>query len=339
MLPVVTRPKLFLHIGHGKVASSTIQAALQANIDVLRSQGFLVADDQLRFPVAGPVTANAVPYFTKMRQMEGGGDADFGGRMGALEAHRASGRYHTAIISAENLTAPGLESIGPQLLHVFDVQVLYYVRRPDDWLLSAWKQWGVKQGVGIAEFFEEAIGNGHPPFLKVAERWQEAAGAIRVRPLHPDALEGGDIVRDVFHAIGCKPEVTDLPRVNPSFDLSLLEVMAQSPFLFDDRNDNRLFHYLQQVLPEEFPHERLALGRDMLERLHARLEGDNRELHRRFFPAVDYDAVFGWRDPKPVTSEPLDRIRRVLGLQLGRLQDLEQRVAALESRGGQGVEP
>jgi hypothetical protein len=49
------RIPLYLHIGHPKVASSSIQVALAQNLDALRAEGYLVADADLQFPETGPL--------------------------------------------------------------------------------------------------------------------------------------------------------------------------------------------------------------------------------------------------------------------------------------------
>ena len=59
------KPPLYLHIGHGKVASSTIQAALRQQAGPLRQDGFLIADGNLDFPEDGPVDGVPVDYLAR----------------------------------------------------------------------------------------------------------------------------------------------------------------------------------------------------------------------------------------------------------------------------------
>ncbi|MBF0274777.1 MAG: hypothetical protein HQK84_06055, partial [Nitrospinae bacterium] len=49
------KPRLILHIGHPKTGTTTLQHFLQVNIDEIRKQGVLVANDQLEFPLEGEI--------------------------------------------------------------------------------------------------------------------------------------------------------------------------------------------------------------------------------------------------------------------------------------------
>ena len=58
---------MFLHIGHSKVGSSSLQAFLSRNIDKVRKQGFLVANGDGTLPKSGPCDANPLDVLQSAR--------------------------------------------------------------------------------------------------------------------------------------------------------------------------------------------------------------------------------------------------------------------------------
>ena len=70
------RHPLYLHIGHGKVGSSSIQQALARDLDALRSADFLVADRKLEFCEAGPMDGSANRYFRDLNALGDDAPAD-----------------------------------------------------------------------------------------------------------------------------------------------------------------------------------------------------------------------------------------------------------------------
>ena len=194
------RRRLYLHIGHPKCASTTIQSALARNVAALREHGFLVADGGLDFPESGPLGSSPTHEVAALIER---------GEPGLLEAvqrvdrasQRSGERFGRLVLSAESLTIPGAELFAKALRHVFEIHVLYYVRRQDDYLVSAWNQWGCKEGVGLAPYVERELAVPQPNFPRVLERWRPHADSLRVRPLHPAALTGGHVVTDLFDAI------------------------------------------------------------------------------------------------------------------------------------------
>lgn len=333
------RKPLYLHIGHPKAASTAIQAALGQNIDVLRAQGFLVADSNFDFLAEGRLDGAPVHYVADMceRKEEGLKEAvlkfhELGSRLGE--------RFDKVIVSSESLCIPEAEYLARALRHEFEIHVVYYVRRQDEWLISAWNQWGCQGGETLGQFCESLVDMPFPNFFKVASRWQSTADTMHVKPLHASALVGGDVLTDFFAAIGANVEVKDRSPANASMDLALLEVFASSEFLFESVHDKRIVDWLRAALPADYPVEKPALGADLLARIRDRFDVSNRELHQMFFADTDYEVVFGPRKDEQSRLEQnaqqstpeaeMNRMRRVIGLQFDLLQSMHERLKKLE---------
>ena len=331
------KPKLFLHIGHSKVASTSIQDFLEANLDSLRAKGFLVADNDFAFPEKGAAAANPVGALEQLKDQGEAGAQRIQACLRELHARlttKGSG-FDKAVISAENLCNPGFSTAFAPALEPFDVRLIYYVRRQDEWLISAWKQWGVKVGKSLDEFCLEGTKTRYPAFTVSLQRWEPYATQVRLKPLHKSALHQGGVTQDFAHAIGLDATEFHHPGIrNASFDASVLEVLRFSPHLFQHRDDDRIFHFLETFLSKEIEPMRSLLTTDARSKLHAYFEAENRALHSRFFPETSFDAIYGNRasdaeSPMPPTSELM---MRFLGLQLRGIMDLQNRVVELERK-------
>ena len=333
------RRPLYLHIGHPKAASSTIQTALSQHIDALRAQGYLVADRDFAFPEHGPLHGAPVQYVADMCERHESGLQDAVAKMHALGS-RLGDRFDKVIISSESLCIPEAEYLARALKHEFEIHVIYYIRRQDDWLISAWNQWGCQEGEDLVTFCERMLAAPHPNFQKVLGRWQPTADTVRVKPLHESALVGGAVLSDFFAAIGANIELDERRPANQSMDLALLEVFASSKFLFESIHDKRIAYWLQQNGPSNYPIEKPALAADLLARIRARFADQNHQLHQQHFADTDYDEVFGppkteqanlERQAQQSTPEAtMDRMRRVIGMQFDLLQNMHERLKKLE---------
>lgn len=331
------KPTLYLHIGHSKVASTSIQDFLEANLEALRDRGYLVADLEFQFPTTGKSAANPVGELERLKDLGDAGANEVANRMRALHAALTAkgSRFDKAIISAENLCNPGFAEMFATTLDLFDVRLIYYIRRQDEWLISAWKQWGVKVGKSLDDFCLEGTATRYPAFTVCLKRWEKFAASVHLKPLHKSALSEGSVTKDFARAIAMPPHGLHHPGIrNASFDASVLEVLRFSPHLFQHRDDDRMFRFLESFLSKEVEPMRSILTHETKLRLFQYFETENRSLHARFFPEADFDAVFGIgsaeKQDAPPTSPEL--MVRFLGLQLRGLMDLQQRVDELEKQ-------
>jgi len=337
------RIPLHLHIGHPKVASSSIQVALAQNLDALRTEGFLVADANLCFPETGPLHGFPITLVAELCERKEAGLREAAERFAAAQ-QQIGNRKLKLVVSSESMAIPEAEYIAKALRHAFEIHVIYYVRRQEEWLVSAWNQWGSKEGLNLVDYCNKLLAVPFPDYDQVAQRWEAVADSMHVRPLHTKALVGGDIVLDFFAAIGSKLGITPPDPVNQSFDLALLEVFQDSSFLFASADDNSLREWLRDVIPEGFPIEKPILDTDLLQRIRNSYDRCNRALHARHFPQLPYEAVFGPRRQRGPDGQlpedqrspeaQIERLRRVAGLQFALLFRLSEQVRQLRANKG-----
>ena len=331
------KPTLYLHIGHSKVASTSIQDFLEANLDALRDRGYVVADLEFQFPTTGGQAANPVGELERLKAMGEAGAHEVAKRMRTLHAELTAkgSRFDKAVISAENLCNPGFAELFASTLDLFDVKLVYYIRRQDEWLISAWKQWGVKAGKSLDEFCLEGTATRYPAFTVCLKRWEKFAASVHLKPLHKSALSEGSVTKDFARAIAMPAHGLHHPGIrNASFDASVLEVLRFSPHLFQHRDDDRMFRFLESFLSKEIEPMRACLAPATLRKLHDFFESENRGLHSRFFPDTNFGTLFGVGNLGDVEALPTsdELVLRFLGLQLRGIMDLHGRVDELEQQ-------
>jgi hypothetical protein len=253
-------------------------------------------------------------------------------RMRGLLKMLQGGRFDKALISAENLCNPRFEKMFVEASKLFEIHLIYYIRRQDEWLMSAWKQWGIKAGKSLKEFCMGGVQSRYPAFTHAIQRWEPLAATMHVRPLHPSVLQGGSVTTDFARALGLEPaKLKDVGVANPSFDAAVLDVLRRNPYLFNHPDDNRMFDFLTEFLPDEIKPMRTILDWETRAAICRYFEAENRELCKRFFPDANFDKVFGpheqngGQQPPP----PQDLLYRFLGLQLRALMDMHKELREL----------
>jgi len=242
--------RIVFHIGHPKCGSTTIQAFLRANWMKVHAQGVGYLDWQLDLYHKKSEINPPVNYFKRMKEGEISAE-DLSQRIERVIVDAKKKSMHTLIISAENLADPYFPAVLKRAIPELDVTVLYYIRRPDDWILSAWKQWQVKAGKSLQQFIDSHIASNEDFYRPVIQAWQAEfpSADYQINYLSRDMLRDGDLVTDAMHRIAIDTQgMTRVENENLSLDYDLLRVLAECPFLFNDMNDNTLFNDLRRHL-------------------------------------------------------------------------------------------
>jgi hypothetical protein len=290
--------KLVLHIGAPKAASTSIQTFLGRNAGRLLAQGIIVLDRELT-PASedgsAPMGADADTEETLLDPgLSGEGKIERISARYLAAIDRAVDRFdcHTVVISAENLArlAPDRALViaaFARLMPRLDLRVLFYVRRPDYWLESAWKQWTLKvTHVPPAEWAASLAEEGAPDFLGTARDWKTMAGPDHfvIRLLDPKALWGIAVLQDFAALIGATDLDFDIANENPMLHPALLRFFQRHhKVLFSDAHDSRLFDWAER-LRLFAPSGRRLLSEPERRGLLAALADRNRALLTEFFP-------------------------------------------------------
>jgi hypothetical protein len=289
--------KVLIHIGAPKVASSSIQAFLGRNAEKLKEQGVYPLDKFLKSAKGdGTSTLGADLELETIL----GGSSDTHQKIsavvdrycGAFEAEGKQARGGTIVWSAENLTRlsadrdvllAAFQDIGRR----FDLQVLFYVRRPDLWLESSWKQWLLKVSKeSPARWAIETARSGHPNFVGAARAWADVIGRDRfsVKPLDPATLWNHKMLEDFAARLGVTGLDCNIPNENRMLNPTFLRFCHRhADLLFRSPHDMRLFDWAETLSLFAAPGSRI-LGPEVRHQILTLLDGSTRALLTEFCP-------------------------------------------------------
>jgi hypothetical protein len=323
--------KVVVHIGAPKAASTSIQSFLRHNASRLRAQGICPLDRFL-MPIEPGGTARMGPHMGSEEIVVGtGSPAEKSESLADLygsafdKAARASG-CDRIVFSAENLVRlnPERDIVIAALQEVarrFDLRVVFYVRRPDFWLESCWKQWALKVSrASPAQWALECATQGVPVFWGEARAWSAALGRERlfVRALYPAVLWGGAVLEDFAALLGAGDLDRDLASENRMLHPALLRFFHRhADLLFQGEHDGRLFHWAESAGLFAKPGQRL-LSAAVRHRVLTLLSEGSRALLTEFCPK-EAPALMGSWCPSgnaTVPASDLDASRSVPGLAL-----------------------
>lgn len=241
------KPKLIIHVGAGKTGSSSIQATLNTHIDALNDRGIhyfgLALERNLtgdRFPwqnvaqfpnLLTPDTPEALDQYVKQLAVV---------LLNELAALQERG-YAAAVWSNESLMFQNEVTIhaAKQALEAgYEVEIIAYLRRHDNWAKSAYAQWGIKHKTyeGPLKTYEQWRESFHVAFAPYVLTWQTHF-ADRFNLRNFDEIE--DVSVDFLTQI----DAADLPPVR-AYDTPSLDILAAWA-VYNARHNG-------QVMPNEF---------------------------------------------------------------------------------------
>ncbi|GED23426.1 hypothetical protein [Halomonas halmophila] len=296
--------KLVLHPGHSKCGSTTIQKAIIKNRNLLESVGYVIPDPQMRTKGDYGFNPNGEtprPYFRHV--MENGDIASLQSKLDSITKKYKYDDNAILLVSAENLVNQlGKESgagIHKALASYFsDVQVLYYIRRQDDFLMSAWQQWGYKQGITLDHFAKKAVQRRNPNYLISMEKFEKLYGVenVTVIPLLKDYLLNGSLLSDFFYRLSVTGFEKNIQAgvENKSLNPFLCEALSKETQLFRDVHDERVKNNLSRVLGEGsglFYNTPSYLSPSLRKYILNAFSQDNKMISSRFFNGQPWSEV------------------------------------------------
>jgi hypothetical protein len=288
--------KLILHVGLGKTGTTAFQDAMRDGFDVLLDAGFLCAGPRLKFAVPEEEELE-VQYFAREPE-------HLAKALKALEkATLATPEVSTVVWSNEAIgMAPNLPDVIDVIDHfikgtkAFDeVEIAICFRRQDEWVESAYRQWGLKhktsetRGVEAPESWLER--NWHAlDYLGQYRAWSKLGGG-HVRAMTYDAMrDAGGSVPYLFTQFGLPidlipAEVVHEKNVSLGPAQSYLNALHNGtesgpvrPVEFarlledcnlpemDDRNSSFISADLRQTILDRFTSDNAALAQQALGR-------------------------------------------------------------------------
>ncbi|MEP7158393.1 MAG: hypothetical protein ABI797_03125 [Chloroflexota bacterium] len=311
--------RLVVHIGAAKTGSSAVQDFLVRNVRQLARRGVLVPGNDLSVKV---VDGNQNWYFQSLLSTGAPGEQQVPERLRQLAQHCRKHRLSMIVVSAESLsTGPASPALFAPLREEFEISVVLYVRRQDEFLLAAWSQWFMKTEADFRGWLERATGT-RGNWEAVIEPWAEALpGAnIRVRVYEPARLTDGDVVTDFMNVLGVGLDGLERPdeeRINRSLNEVATQVAMRNPHLFSGRHDRDFTNFLR-AYGERAATEPVNTGAFLsaAERraLVARYSESNEAVRRRYLPDLPEGGPFSDDYPETPSLSGDERVMRELDL-------------------------
>jgi hypothetical protein len=318
----VTR-RIILHAGFAKCGSTSIRFALVQNFRKLQKDNVFVFSKDLRIArTAADLVGTPIWFLEEARKKSENLTQRFIEEIAAVAKRKTD---YLAILSAENLANPGMVGLFPGLDRHFDVSVVFYLRPQLQWIPSAWKQRGLKEGIPLGDFVSQCINARRPSFRAAIETWKSAlpAARLQVRFLIPELLTGGNLAHDFFHLLGLSEDKYDLesePR-NPSLDVAILHVLSKNPHLFSGIRDNSLTLALTRALSKKFRSKNVQmLSSDEEARIEECFRDENLWLLKTYCGEIDVDRIYQAHflpqkaDVRYSNMTDIDLIYRCLGI-------------------------
>ena len=284
------------------------------NVRQLARRGVLVPGNDLS---AKAVDGNQNWYFQRLLATGGDAAGEVAQRLRELERHCRKQRLTTIVVSAESLsTQAAFGAFFAPVREEFDVEVVLYVRRQDEFLLAAWSQWYMKTEPDFGAWLERSAGK-MANWQSVIRPWATGLPGARivVRVYDPGRLVDGDVVADFMQLLAVPMdglEQSDEERVNRSLNEVATLVAMRNRQLFDGRHDRDFSNFLRfygELAATRPVNSGAFLSGAERRALVARYADSNEQVRRSYLPDLPVGGLFS--DDYPET-EALDGDQRVM---------------------------
>lgn len=336
--------KLIIHAGWGKTGSSAIQKFLSSRNNDLEEEGILYSGlffencpfyekevkgfENMAAPVRFAAMVADSNYNLKAYLLE---------QIELLKRHCTDKGYHTVIWSNEGI-ALAVEQLAPlfsEICRTIDIEFVVYLRRQDDWFLSAYKQWGIKhktykgKPLNFVEWLK--LYEKQADYNDVLSSWEKI---ISIDSIHVRVFDKcSDVVSDFCSLARLPIETSNDNRFYDSVSAEELALHKLYNVFFDEPHlpfDLELFIKRSHLQPNLADSATLDLGFPTKEELHSvysKYIDQNIELTR--FSKSGYSVEFHDDETKDI-NQPQVSYESILGCLLFTSIRSEQRIRQLE---------
>ena len=312
--------QLILHIGAAKCASTTVQNYISDNARNLYKDGYAIFDTELKCHLSSrSIKVGVCDPIQKLLADEISG-TELKSRIESGLSLAAKNGFHSVILSGENIARfkkNDRDKIFRALNGLFKkhrIRVVYYIRRQDYWLESAWKQWALKHdGRPFSVWLKGKVHNEYPNFYPPAHDWCAYVGADQFHINYIDSrfLDAGDVIHDFCRATGLPLyEGSTATRANTMLDPAVLHYLhAHRHIFFNGMHDNYLFDTLakQGVGQAQAGRARLLENQERIYVCHAFKKSNNSLLTEFFHNNTELREYLYLEHSEDKAVEPTDR--------------------------------
>ncbi|WP_157014692.1 hypothetical protein [Mesorhizobium xinjiangense] len=250
----MNKKRIVVHIGANKTGSSAIQNFISINARRLRDAGIVVPGTN--FELSGKIDGHHVWSFQLLFDNPSEGAKVLSGALHdifALEPNASA-----VLLSAENLTAnPVAPALFKELAQQYDIEIVIYIRRQDDYFTSSWQQWHSKTNSDFWAWAISAIGQ-FGNWRTYLERWETVVPRknIKVRIFDRKKLVDGDVVADFYGLLDLSIPFSELSypkkQINPSYADAVMNLVKGNSAIFRDAHDNDFYNFVQAMTGDRF---------------------------------------------------------------------------------------
>jgi hypothetical protein len=317
--------RLVLHIGAGKCGSSAIQYFLYRNAGALRRSGVLVPDKNL--DTTADISGQQAWLFQEAMTAPCPATLTHA-KFAAIKKEMSSANLHTVVVSAENLmNGDAFAKACAPAAEVFDdIKIVSYIRRQDDFLISAWCQWWFKMYASLGEYIGNTARHA-AHWSQIMKPWEDIFGAnrIAVRLFQSGNLVNNDIVDDFAETAGIARDgrVPNPQKANVALNEILVEIAHDIREIFVSPHDIKFLQLASNILGESAVKAHRGstlLSLEQRRDIMSYYDACNREIKQRYFAHIPaHEPLF--REPSPddvitLSSEQKAKMRELLMLQL-----------------------
>lgn len=217
-----------------------------------------------------------------------------------IETSQSEAPDKKLLLSSECLMQPEWPTLFQGIATRTDIQLVYYVRRQDELLLSAWRQWGLKRGLTLNEFLARRLKSQQPNFLEIVAAWTDKTSikSPYVRFIQAPFLTGEGVIEDFSALLGLEnDDLAPVKNQNISVDARLALFLNRHADLFSSVHDEEIFDLLRAQKGAE-PEVRLQFDTSQFDRIRKVFEPLNQALLRALQPEHEGTPVIDRRSAR-----------------------------------------